>query len=88
MKFKPSHLAICLELESKGLLGWQGHGRNYWLMWPWPSPSTLHFSTNKNQKPGAHFYLGVTWVTTPLPASLQSTILPNSGEFHVAGGDC
>lgn len=36
MKFKPSHLAICLELESKGLLGWQGHGKIYWLMWPWP----------------------------------------------------
>lgn len=66
MKFKPSHLAICLELESKGLLGWQEHGKNYRLIWPWPS--ILHFSTNKNHKPGPHFYLRVTQVMLLTPS--------------------
>lgn len=76
MKFKPSHLAICLELESKGLLGWQGHGRNYWLMWPWPWPSTLHFSTNKNHEPGPHFYLRLTWVMAPTQLPFRAPSCP------------
>lgn len=89
MKFKPSHLAICLELESKGLLGWQWHGINYWLIWPWPWPSILHFSTNKNHKSEPHFYLRVTgamastkipfrapsWPTVENPMWLKETLI-------------